>query len=709
MTNSIRLSIFAFFGLLVACKQPNKMEKLNYPVTNKQEVKDDYFGTQVADPYRWLESPDSAAVTEWVEAQNKVTFGFLDKIPFRGLLRERLEKIWNYPKYTAPFRKGDHYFYFKNDGLQNQSLLYIMDSLKGEGTVLIDPNKLSAEGTTSLSTFSVSKNGKIGVYGTSAGGSDWNNFYIIDLPSGKPTGDSLQWIKFSGASWEGNGFYYGRYSEPQKGKELSSSNENKKIYYHKLGTPQSSDQLIYEDPAHPKRSIYTETTEDERFLVVYFSEGATNDNAFSVKDLSKPKSDFKVFIPEFENSYGVVDNIGNDLIVLTNYLAPKKRLVAINFDHPEKESWREILPEREGEVLNTVSLLGGKIVAEYLKDASSRLYVFGLDGKFEKEITLPTIGTVAGISGRMQDKEMFYTFTSFTYPNTIFKYDLTAHSQEIFRKPEVDFNPEDFETKQVFFSSKDGTKIPMFVSHKKGIKLDGNNPTLLYGYGGFNVNILPSFSISNLVMMEKGGIYAVATLRGGGEYGEDCHKAGMMDKKQNVFDDFIGAAEYLIAQKYTSSEKLAIHGGSNGGLLVGAAMCQRPELFKVAIPAVGVMDMLRFHKFTIGHAWVVEYGSSDNADQFQNLYKFSPVHNLKADVKYPATMVLTADHDDRVVPAHSFKFIATLQEKHKGDNPVVIRIDTKAGHGAGKSTTKVIDEAADKWAFMFYNMGVEVK
>ncbi len=681
---------------------------VTYPQTAKGDVVDDFFGTKVADPYRWLEVEDSQATKDWVAAENKVTFGWLDKVPFRNKIKERLEKVWNYPKYGAPFKEGNHYFFYKNDGLQNQAVLYIQDGLDGEPRVFLDPNKFSADGTASLTTFSVSKDGKYAVYGISEGGSDWNDFYVMDIDKAEKTSDHLKWIKFSGAAWQGDGFYYSRFAEPKASKQLSSENENQKVYFHKLGTDQSADKLIYEDPAHPLRGVYANTSEDERFLMLFLSEGASNDNALKVKDLSKPNAKFVDIATTFDHSYNVIDNIGEELLIMTNVGAPKQRLVSVNVNTPAEAAWKVLIPERN-EVLNSVTFVGGKLFASYMKDASSMITIHGLDGQQLGEVSLPGIGTSSDINGKKDDKEAFYSFTSFIYPTTIFKYDAETNKSVEYRKSEVDFDPSGYETKQVFFNSKDGTRVPMFIVHKKGLKMDGNNPTLLYAYGGFNINILPSFSTSNIVLLENGGIYAVANLRGGGEYGEAWHQDGMLLKKQNVFDDFIGAAEYLIKEKYTSSAKLGIMGRSNGGLLVGAAMCQRPDLFKVAYPGVGVMDMLRYHKFTIGHAWAVEYGRSDQQEHFANLFGYSPLHNLKDGTNYPATMITTADHDDRVVPAHSYKFAARLQAAHKGDNPVLIRIDTMAGHGAGKPTSKIIEEAADIWSFLFYNTNSPVK
>jgi prolyl oligopeptidase len=682
--------------------------EVTYPNTAKGNVEDNYFGTVVKDPYRWLEVDDSSAVKDWVIEQNKVTFGYLEQIPFREKFRARLEEIWNYPKFSAPFREGRQYYFYKNDGLQNQAVLYTQDGLDGEPRVFLDPNNFSDEGTASLTTFSVSKDGKRAVYGVSQGGSDWNEYYVKNVENGELMTDHLQWIKFSGAAWFRDGFFYGRFDEPSEGKELSSQNENKQIFYHGLGTEQSEDKLVYEDPANPKRGTYAVTTEDERYLLLYLSNGATNDNALKVKDLAVADSRFVDVVSTFDHSYDVVDNIDNILLVVTNDGAPRRKLIGIDMSNPGKSNWKEIIPE-QAEVLSSVNLVGGKIFANYLKDASTHIYIHNIDGTRTGEVELPGIGTASGMIGKKEDNIAFYTFTSFIYPSTVFKYDVSTGKSSAFRESGVDFDPTKFETKQVFFPSKDGTQIPMFIVHKKGIELNGKNPTLLYGYGGFNINILPAFSTANTVLLENGGIYAVVNLRGGGEYGEEWHTAGILDKKQNVFDDFIGAAEYLIENKYTSPGKLGISGRSNGGLLVGAAMTQRPDLFKVALPGVGVLDMLRYHKFTIGHAWAVEYGSSDFEEQFKWLYAYSPLHNLKDGVEYPATMVITADHDDRVVPAHSFKFISRLQEAHKGDNPVLIRIETQAGHGAGKPTSKIIEEYADMWAFLFYNTNSPVE
>lgn len=679
-----------------------------YPESRKSAQVDEYFGTKVNDPYNWLENDTAAEVTAWVDQQNQVTQDYISQIPFRNKIKARLTEIWDFPKYSSPFKEGDYYYFFKNDGLQNQSILYRQKSLDGTPEVFLDPNKLSDDGTASLASFTFSKDHKICAVGVAQSGSDWNEFFLMDVASGKKLEDKIEWVKFSGATWKGNGFYYSRYDAPKKGKEFSNQNEYMKIYYHKVGTPQSADELVYEDKAHPLRYFSAGITEDERFLFISVSEG-TSGSEILVKDLGKNETNFKTLLKGFEHNYSVVDNIGDKVLVLTDKDAPKYRLVLVDPANPASSNWKDVIAQSE-DLLESASTCGGKLFATYLKDASTRMYSYAIDGSAKTEITLPGIGSASGISGRKEYTEAFYSFTSFTNPGEIYRYDLNTGKSEVFRKSEAKFNPADFETKQVFYPSKDGTKVPMFIIHKKGLQLDGNNPTLLYGYGGFNISLSPSFSISRIMFLEQGGVYAVANLRGGGEYGEDWHKAGMLGKKQNVFDDFIAAAEYLVKEKYTSSAKLAINGGSNGGLLVGACMTQRPELFKVAIPAVGVLDMLKYHKFTIGWGWAVEYGSSDKKEDFDFLLKYSPLHNVKEGVNYPATLIMTADHDDRVVPAHSFKFAAELQRKQQKDgNPVLIRIDSKAGHGAGKPTAKLIDDAADMWSFILWNVGAQVK
>ena len=701
--------IALFFALLLCslifgCKGPK--QALTYPVTDKVDVVDDYFGTKVADRYRWLESDKDEKVKQWVEAENKVTFDYLSKIPFREKIRQRLTEIYNYPRYSAPFRAGEYYFFYKNDGLQNQSVIYIQKGLDGEPKFFLDPNKLSPDGTTRASLTGFSNDDLYAAYSRSEGGSDWQEIRVLEIATGRELEDRIQWVKFGGAAWHGNGFYYSGFDKPEEGKELTAKNEFQKIFYHKLGAPQSEDHLIYEDREHPLRYHGADVTEDEKYLLLNVSEG-THGNELYFKDLTSKTSSLIPLVQGFNSNTDFVNNLEDKFVIVTDMDAPKKKIMLVETKKPAKENWVTLIPERT-EPIVSASIVDGKLFVSYLKDATTRVYQHDLSGKLEKEIELPAIGSASGFGGKKDDKILFYTFTSFTYPPTIYKYDIASGKSEVFRKAEVKFNPEDYEAKQVFYPSKDGTSIPLFIVHKKGLNIDGNNPAYLYGYGGFNSSQTPNFSVSNIILLENGGVYARACLRGGGEYGEEWHKAGMMFKKQNVFDDFIAAAEYLIRENYTSKEKLAIAGGSNGGLLVGACMTQRPDLFKVALPAVGVMDMLRYNKFTVGWGWVVEYGSSDNEEQFRNLYSYSPLHNIKEGVCYPATLVTTADHDDRVVPAHSFKFIATLQEKHKGKNPVLIRIDTKSGHGAS-STTKAIEQLTDTWSFMFYNMRLDVK
>ncbi|MCX6351592.1 MAG: prolyl oligopeptidase family serine peptidase [Bacteroidetes bacterium] len=706
-----KLIIFAaLLGAALFAFKPIPDAKLKYPTTKKVDTVDTYFGTKVPDPYRWLENDLSDDVKAWVKAENEVTNAYLSQIPYRDKIRKRLEEVWNYPRFTAPYRKGKNYFYFKNNGLQNQSVMYMEEGgVNDKGKVLLDPNKLSTDGTVSLGGQSFSKDGRYMAYSINRSGSDWQEIYVLEVATGRRTKDSLRWVKFSGMAWKGNGFYYSRYEEPT-GSDLSSQNKNQKIYYHELGKTQLMDALVFEDKDHPSISYGAGTTDDERFLLLYGNEGAASGNSLYFLDLDNQDKSTKAkkIFEGYANNYSIVDNVGDKFLLQTDKNAPKYQLVMIDPNHPEEANWKTIIPENKKNVLEGVGMAGGKLFATYMQDASKHEYQYDMNGKLEREIALPSLGSVGGFAGEKDDKDLYYTFTSFTYPTTVFRYNVaTGVSTSVF-KPEVKFNPDDYVTKQVFYTSKDGTKVPMFIVHKKGLKLDGNNPTYLYAYGGFNISLNPSFSVTRLVLLENGGVFAMPNLRGGGEYGEDWHKGGMIFNKQNVFNDFIAAGEYLIKEKYTSTKKLAVAGGSNGGLLIGACMNQRPDLYRVCFPAVGVMDMLRYHKFTIGYAWTSEYGSSDNEAQFKYIYKYSPVHNVKA-VNYPATMVTTADHDDRVVPAHSFKFIANLQEKQKGDNPVLIRIDSKAGHGAGKPTAKQIDEWADIWSFMFYNMGITPK
>jgi prolyl oligopeptidase len=686
----------------------SSQQKFNYPTSNKIGQVDIYHGIEVADPYRWLEDPDSEETKAWVEAQNQLTFGYLAQIPDREKIKQRVTQLWNYEKYGIPFKEGDRYFYFKNDGLQNQSVLYTLESLEATPQVLLDPNTLSEDGTVALSGLSISEDGKLMAYGLSSAGSDWVEWYVRDVETGKDFDDHLKWVKFSGASWthDRQGFFYSRYDEPNEATKHEDVNYFQKLFYHRLGTPQSEDVLIYHRPDRKEWGFSGGVTEDGRYLIISVWLGTESKNLVFYKDLEDPNAEVVELISEFEASYGFIDNDNTTFWFRTDLDAPRGRVIAIDISNPSKENWQEIIPQTE-ETLEGVALLNNQFVADYLKDARSQIKIFNLDGSCDREVILPGIGSAGGFGGKRYDTETFYTFTSFTTPATIYRYDMVTGESSIFRQPSVDFNPQDYETKQIFYHSKDGTKIPMFITHKRGLVLDGNNPTILYAYGGFNISLTPSFSVSNLVWMENGGVYAVPNLRGGGEYGEEWHQAGTKLKKQNVFDDFIAAAEWLIENQYTSSEKLAISGGSNGGLLVGACMTQRPDLFAAALPAVGVMDMLRFHKFTIGWAWCSEYGSAENEAEFKALYAYSPLHNLKPGTAYPATMITTADHDDRVVPAHSFKFAAALQEAHQGDNPVLIRIETKAGHGAGKPTSKIIEEIADRGSFLAEILKIE--
>lgn len=686
--------------MVMSCTPQQK--KLTYPKAEKVDTVDVYFGTEVADPYRWLENDTSAATAAWVEAENKVTNEYLAQIPFRKQLLERLTNLANYEKIGAPFKKHGKYYFYKNDGLQNQSVLYVQDSLEGEPRVFLDPNKLSDDGTVALTGLSFSHDGKYAAYTISRSGSDWTEIYVLDTVTGQLLDDHIEWAKFTGAAWQGDGFYYSAYDAPVKGKEFSNVNENHKVYYHKIGTPQTEDKLIYQNPAYPKRFYYTGTSEDERILFVYES-GAGRGNNLFIKDLKKANAPFIQLTTDFDYQYSPIEVIDNNVYIFTNYGAPKNRIMVADINNPKLENWKELIPEMES-VLSSAEVIGGKLFLTYDKDASNHAYVYSQKGEHMHEIKLPSLGSV-GFSGTKDDKECFFVFTSFTTPGTIYKYDMDKNSYELYRAPKVEFNSDDFVTEQAFFPSKDGIMIPMFLTYKKDLERNGNNPVFLYGYGGFGISLNPGFTTSRIPFLENGGIYAQVNLRGGSEYGEEWHIAGTKMQKQNVFNDFISAAEYLINNKYTNPDKIAIVGGSNGGLLVGACMTQRPDLFKVAIPQVGVMDMLRYHKFTIGWNWASDYGTSeDSQEMFEYLKGYSPLHNLKPGTKYPATMVTTADHDDRVVPAHSFKFAATLQECNDGTNPTIIRIDSKAGHGAGKPMAKVLEEQADIYGFIMYNL-----
>ena len=679
----------------------NSDQSLRYPDTRKIEQTDNYHGVAIADPYRWLEDPDSDETKAWVEAQNQITFGYLQQIPVREAIQKRLTQLWDYEKYSSPFKEGNRYFYFKNDGLQNQSVLYTLNALDDEPRVLLDPNKLSDDGTVALSGLSISEDGAWMAYGLSTSGSDWQEWRVREIETGEDTSDRLQWIKFSGASWthDHKGFFYSRYDEPNEKTKLEDANYFQKLYYHRLGTNQAEDVLIYDRPDQKEWGFQGGVSEDGQYLLISVWLGTDPRNLVFYKDLTAPDAPVVELISEFEANFSFVDHEKTVFWFQTDLDAPRGRVIAIDVTQPDRHHWQEIIPE-SAETLESVGLLNHQFVASYLKDARSEVKMFDLQGNFIRDVALPGIGSVGGFDGKREDTETFYSFTSFTAPPTIYRYNLVTDESTLFRQPQVDFNPDDYETRQVFYSSKDGTQVPMFITHKKGLKLDGTNPTYLYAYGGFGISLTPSFSVGNLVWMELGGVFALPNLRGGGEYGEDWHQAGTKLKKQNVFDDFIAAGEWLIANGYTSSSKLAIAGGSNGGLLVGACMTQRPDLFAAALPAVGVLDMLRFHKFTIGWAWMSEYGSPEDPEEFKALYAYSPLHQLKSETAYPATLITTADHDDRVVPAHSFKFAAALQAAHSGSHPVLIRIETKAGHGAGKPTAKVIEEIVDKWAFL---------
>ncbi len=675
--------------------------KIQYPQTKKGETVDVYFDTKVNDPYRWLEDDKSAETGAWVKAQNEVTYGYLDKIPFRDELKKRMEKLWNYEKISAPFVEGKFTYYSKNNGLQNQSVVY-RKGKDGKEEVFLDPNTFSKDGTTSLGGLNFSKDGSKAAYAISEGGSDWRKVIIIDAITKKVLEDTLVDVKFSGVSWHGNnGFYYSSYDKP-KGSELSAKTDQHKLYFHKLGTSQKEDKVIY-GADQKRRYIGGYVTEDDKYLVISAA-NSTYGNELFIKDLTKPNSPIVTIVDNFNSSNQIIENEGTKLFIETDLNAPNTRVVTVDISNPKPENWKDFIKETK-DILSP-STGGGFFFANYTKDAVSFVQQYDYSGKLIREIKLPAVGSAGGFGAKKEDKTLYYSFTNYTTPGTIYSFEPKSGKSEIYQKPKVDFKSEDYESKQVFYTSKDGTKIPMIITYKKGLKLDGKNPTILYGYGGFNVSLTPSFSIANAVWLENGGVYAVANLRGGGEYGKKWHDAGTKLQKQNVFDDFIAAGEYLIAQKYTSSDFLAIRGGSNGGLLVGATMTQRPDLMKVALPAVGVMDMLRYHTFTAGAGWAYDYGTAqDNKEMFEYLKGYSPVQNVKKDVKYPATMVTTGDHDDRVVPAHSFKFAAELQEKQTGENPVLIRIDVKAGHGAGKSVAATIQENVDVQAFTLYNMG----
>ena len=708
------LSGAAAASLLIACNQENIKEEqgmsLDYPETRKDStVVDNYFGTDVADPYRWLEDDRSEETEAWVTAQNEVTFGYLEQIPYRESIKNKLTELWNYEKVGAPFERGDYTYFSKNDGLQKQSVLYRFKTEGGSmenAEVFLDPNKFSEDGTTSLGGLTFSSDGSLCAYQISEGGSDWRKVIIMDAVSLERMGDTLIDVKFSGLSWKGNeGFYYSSYDKPEGGSQLTAMTDMHKLYFHKLGTAQSDDQLIFGGPEMKRRYVGGYVTEDDQYLVISAAESTTG-NELYIQNLMEEGAAILPIVTGYDSDQSIIHTDGSTLFLKTNRDAPNGRVVKTSFDKLAPENWVDVIPETENVL--SIGTAGGKFFATYMIDVIEKVFQYTPEGELEREIELPGLGSVGGFGGKWDDDHIYYSFTSYVYPGTTFKYDIASGESTLYRKSAVNFDPELYESKQVFYTSKDGTKVPMMLTYKKGIKLDGSNPTLLYGYGGFNISLTPGFSTSNIVFLQQGGIYAVANLRGGGEYGEEWHMAGTKMNKQNVFDDFIAAAEYLITEKYTSSEKLAIHGGSNGGLLVGATMTQRPDLMAVALPAVGVLDMLRYHKFTAGAGWHTDYGTADDSkEMFDYLLGYSPVHNVKKGTSYPATMVTTGDHDDRVVPAHSFKFAAALQAGHEGNNPVLIRIATNAGHGAGKSTEQIIEEQADKWSFIMYNMGYE--
>ena len=684
---------------------------LTYPQASRDPQPDTYFGTAVPDPYRWLEQLDSPETKAWVTAENNVTFGYLAQIPFRDKVRDRLTQLWNYERYGVPQQEGNQLVFSKNDGLQNQAVVYTlqMGQPVEQAQLLLDPNKFSADGTTALAGLHFSNDHRYLAYATSGGGSDWQKVHLLDMQTRQPLPDQLDWVKVSDVAWAGKGFYYSAYDAPKAGENsLAGKNEYHKVYYHQLGTAQTADRLVYENKSMALGFRIASVTEDERFLFLNLTDGKSDGNRVLVRDLKDPRqaAAWATIQPSYEFDTSVIGNVGGELLVYTNDHAPNFRVVRIDPKKPQPANWQTVIPETS-EKLESISQAGGYLLATYLHDASSLVKVYSELGAFRHEVKLPALGTASGFGGRRTDRALYYAFTSFTYPTTIYKYDPATNQSTVFKAPKVDVRPDDYVTTQVFYPSKDGTKIPMFITHKKGLDTKGGQlPTYLYAYGGFNISLTPGFSVARMLWLENGGVLAIPNLRGGGEYGEAWHKAGMTPNKQNVFDDFIAAAEYLKSQGYTSTGKLAIAGGSNGGLLVGATMTQRPDLCKVAFPAVGVMDMLKYQKFTIGWNWAPEYGTADDAAQFANLYKFSPLHNLKPGTAYPATMITTADHDDRVVPAHSFKFAAQLQADQAGPNPTLIRIDVNAGHGAGKSTKLQIQEWADVWSFAFYNMGV---
>lgn len=696
------IPMFAIVCVISVNAQPTS-SSFAYPETKKEVVKDTYFGTEVSDPYRWLEDDRSAETGAWVKAQNEVTFGYLSQIPFRNQIKERLEKLWNYERISAPFKEGDYTYFYRNNGLQNQSVIYRKDK-SGKEELFLDPNTFATDGTTSLADISFSKDGSLMAYSISEGGSDWNKIIIMDAVSKKVLESPIVDVKFSGIAWLGNdGFFYSSYDKPE-GSELSAKTDQHKLYYHKLGTTQKEDKIVF-GLNEKRRYVSGAISEDQHYLIITAANSTTG-NELYIRDLNDPNSKLETIVANFDSNNYIIDNVGTKLFIVTNLNAPNQKVVTVDFKNPTPENWKNCIAETD--YVLSPSTGAGYLFANYMEDAISQVKQYDYDGKLVREISLPGIGSAGGFGGKKTETELYFSFSNYLTPGTIYSFDPKSGTSKVYEKPKVDFNSDNYESKQVFYTSKDGTKIPMIINHKKGLKLDGKNPTILYGYGGFNVSITPNFSVANAVWMENGGIYAVANLRGGGEYGKKWHDAGTQQKKQTVFDDFIAAGEYLIAQKYTSSDYLAIRGGSNGGLLVGAVMTQRPDLMKVALPAVGVLDMLRYHTFTAGAGWAYDYGTAnDSKEMFTYLKNYSPVHNVKKGVKYPATLVTTGDHDDRVVPAHSFKFAAELQDKQAGENPVLIRIDVNAGHGAGKPISKTIEENADVQAFTLYSMGIK--
>jgi prolyl oligopeptidase len=704
--NKRTLSILIFCMVLLGFMSA-KAQNYKYPDAPREDVIENYHGTNVHDYYRWLEDPESKKTQSWVAAENKITQSYLQTFKGREKIKERLTELWNYPKYSVPTKEGNRYFFYKNDGLQNQSALFMQETLKSEAILILDPNKLSKDGTVALSTQKFNKDGTLLAYGLSQSGSDRQEIKVRNIDTGKDYEEVIKWCKFAGIAWkhDNSGFYYNRYPEPGTVATEDLSNYSQ-VYWHKLGTDQSMDKLVYEDPKRKELGFFPFTSDDGKYLLIHVYNGTASENQLYYREVESNGPFIKLLDKE-DASYEYIDNDGSTFFIKTNLDAPRERIVAIDIKHPEQKNWKELIPEHE-DVISSVSIINNQFVIAYMHNAHHLIKIHSLDGKFVREVALPTLGSIEGLSGKREDQEMFIKFTSFTYPSNIFRYDFKSGKLENFRDSEINFDPSAYETKQVFYPSKDGTKVSMFITYKKGIKLDGNNPTFLYGYGGFNVNLTPSFSISRLVWLENGGIFALANLRGGGEYGEDWHKAGMLEKKQNVFNDFIAAGEWLIREKYTNHSKLAINGGSNGGLLVAASMVQRPDLFGAVICSVPVIDMLRYHKFTVGRYWIPEYGNAEaNAEHFKFMYAYSPLHNIKKGVSYPPTLITTADTDDRVVPAHGKKFAAALQEANKGENPILIRVEMKAGHGAGKPTSKVIDEQADIYAFLFKTFGIK--